>query len=72
MWSKEHTGVGNQLTSLANNKTGRLSLMIYPEATLVSKLTRPKSQKYAEKIGIVGSILLQPFQYFTDSTNSLI
>lgn len=33
-----------------------LTLILYPEGTLVSKDTRPISKKYADKLGIVRRI----------------
>lgn len=47
---------GNNLKSLArraNKYRKSLALLIFPEGTLVSALTKPKSAKYADKMNIV-------------------
>ena len=59
-WEKDLAPTGEQIIGLANRAVGsvdketrKLSLLVYPEGTLVSKLTRPGSLKFAEKKGIV-------------------
>lgn len=59
-WEIDSTPTGIQISGLARRaiKTGdeerkKLSLLVYPEGTLVSKLTRPGSLRFAEKKGIV-------------------
>lgn len=54
-WAKDKITLSRQLTKLAQNshiRSSPLMLLIYPEGTLVSKLTRPLSKKYADKTGI--------------------
>jgi 1-acyl-sn-glycerol-3-phosphate acyltransferase len=47
----------NQLADQTYNPTmpslNKIGLLIFPEGTLVSPLTRPASKKYAEKCGVV-------------------
>ena len=59
-WETDSAPTGIQLTGLATraaktpDKEGKkLSLLVYPEGTLVSKLTRPGSKRFADRKGIV-------------------
>lgn len=55
-WATDRAQMGHSLHELgrrAQRHGKKLSLLLYPEGTLVSKLTRPRSQKYAEKLGVV-------------------
>ncbi|KAL8292812.1 hypothetical protein RQP46_000506 [Phenoliferia psychrophenolica] len=54
-WESDQAKTGDTLTTLGRRATKHdksLSLLLYPEGTLVSVLTRPKSKKFAEKLGI--------------------
>ncbi|KAG8987453.1 hypothetical protein FRB90_003331, partial [Tulasnella sp. 427] len=54
-WAADKIPLGSHLTRIgqeAQAKDDPLSLIIYPEGTLVSKDTRPLSKKYADKEGI--------------------
>lgn len=53
--------MGNTLKPLARRAAKykkALVLLIFPEGTLFSRLTQPKSDRYAEKLNIVSSILV--------------
>lgn len=55
-WSSDRQPTGETLFELGRRATRHkrpLSLLVYPEGTLVSALTRPKSAAYAEKLGVV-------------------
>lgn len=55
-WAKDKIYLGEHIVELAEKakaEDNKLSLMIFPEGTLVSRDTRPLSKKYADKIGIV-------------------
>lgn len=59
-WELDSTPTGIQLDGLAkramkttDEERKKLSLLVYPEGTLVSKLTRPGSLRFAERKGIV-------------------
>ena len=57
-WASDRLNLAAKLSALgkqAEAQDSPLSLIIYPEGTLVSENTRPISKKYAEKMGIVGS-----------------
>lgn len=55
-WEIDQGPVGIHLDTLGRRAVKHdksLAVLIYPEGTLVSALTRPKSAKYAEKINVV-------------------
>lgn len=55
-WAVDRLQLAKQLSHLgakADSANSPLCLMLFPEGTLVSELTRPISQNYAEKVGIV-------------------
>jgi lysocardiolipin and lysophospholipid acyltransferase len=55
-WETDRKPVGEAINALGRRATKhqrKLALLLYPEGTLVSALTRPGSAKYAEKMGIV-------------------
>jgi 1-acyl-sn-glycerol-3-phosphate acyltransferase len=55
-WASDRVQLASQLSLLgrqAEQKNRPLSLILYPEGTLVSENTRPISKKFADKIGIV-------------------
>ena len=55
-WATDRIHLTNSLSWLAQHAEKRetpLTLILYPEGTLVSKDTRPVSKKYADKMGIV-------------------
>uniref|UniRef100_A0A8H8CPN0 Phospholipid/glycerol acyltransferase domain-containing protein n=1 Tax=Psilocybe cubensis TaxID=181762 RepID=A0A8H8CPN0_PSICU len=54
-WASDRQQLARDLATLgreAEREGKPLCFMLYPEGTLVSKDTRPKSKKYAEKMGI--------------------
>ncbi|SCZ99031.1 BZ3500_MvSof-1268-A1-R1_Chr7-1g09362 [Microbotryum saponariae] len=54
-WTQDRESVGNQIFHLgrrAQRHDRKMAMLIFPEATLVSVLTRPKSKAYADKIGV--------------------
>lgn len=63
-WASDKIGLSTHLARLGEHATAHrpqegktpdpLNLLIFPEGTLVSRLTRPTSKKFAEKMGIVG------------------
>lgn len=58
-WAADRLQLAYHLSSLgryAESQDKPLTLILYPEGTLVSKDTRPISKKYADKIGIVGTL----------------
>jgi 1-acyl-sn-glycerol-3-phosphate acyltransferase len=55
-WAKDRALLGEHIVDVAEHAKAaksKLSLVIFPEGTLVSKDTRPLSKKYADKCGIV-------------------
>lgn len=59
-WGADKISLGEHLTRIGHEAQANdnpLSLIIYPEGTLVSPNTRPLSKKYADKEGIVSSCL---------------
>jgi hypothetical protein len=55
-WVTDRLQLDRQLSKLgqqAQQEDRPLSLVIYPEGTLVSDQTKPISKKYADKLGIV-------------------
>jgi 1-acyl-sn-glycerol-3-phosphate acyltransferase len=50
--NSDEASLGKFLRGLGRAQNGKLLLLIFPEGTLVSKLTRPKSAAFAEKEGI--------------------
>lgn len=57
-WASDRQQLARDLASLgreAERESKPFCFILYPEGTLVSKDTRPKSKKYAEKMGIVSS-----------------
>jgi 1-acyl-sn-glycerol-3-phosphate acyltransferase len=55
-WASDRLNLAARLSTLgrkAEKQDKPLSLIIYPEGTLVSENTRPISKKYADKMGIV-------------------
>lgn len=62
-WEADRANLAAQLTKIgkrAQRDSDPLTLIIYPEGTLVSKDTRPLSKKYADKEGIVSCLPLLP------------
>lgn len=60
-WASDRIALATHLSTLgqeAEKEDKPLTLILYPEGTLVSKDTRPISKKFADKMGIVCSILL--------------
>jgi len=56
-WASDRVQLASDLSALgrqAEQQDKPLTLIIYPEGTLVSKDTRPISKRYADKIGMVG------------------
>lgn len=56
LWDQERHSIGIRIKSLARRAEKyqtSLAILLYPEGTLFSGLTKPKSAKYAEKMGIV-------------------
>ena len=59
-WASDRQQLAVDLASLgreAEREGKPLCFMLYPEGTLVSKDTRPRSKKYADKMGIVSHLL---------------
>jgi len=57
-WVKDRAPLGEHIVDAAERAkaaNSKLSLIIFPEGTLVTKETRPVSRKYAEKCGIVSA-----------------
>lgn len=55
-WASDKFPLARQLSKLgkkAQEEDKPFTLILFPEGTLVSKDTRPISNKYAEKIGVV-------------------
>lgn len=55
-WASDRLQLASQLSVLgrqAEKQDKPLSLIIYPEGTLISENTRPISKKFADKMGIV-------------------
>lgn len=55
-WASDRVQLASHLSrlgKLAKEEDNPLCFMLYPEGTLVSKDTRPISQKFADKTGIV-------------------
>lgn len=73
-WEIDQGPIGIHLDTLGRRATKHdknLAVLIYPEGTLVSALTRPKSAKYAEKIKVVRTLSLPlPIAYLFDLTKS--
>ena len=58
-WASDRIELATHLSKLgqqAETEDKPLTLIIYPEGTLVSKDTRPISKKFADKMGIVRCI----------------
>lgn len=58
-WEVDRDEIGSSLLTLGKRATKHdrpLALLLYPEGTLVSALTRPKSEAYAKSSGIVSFI----------------
>ena len=58
-WASDRQQLAVDLASLgreAEREGKPLCFMLYPEGTLVSKDTRPRSKKYADKMGIVSHL----------------
>lgn len=54
-WAEDRGSTGEELIDTGKRATKHdrsMALLLYPEGTLVSALTRPKSKAYAEKMGI--------------------
>jgi 1-acyl-sn-glycerol-3-phosphate acyltransferase len=59
-WASDRVRLASNLAALgrlAEENDNPLCLILYPEGTLVSQQTRPISKKFADKMGIVSSIL---------------
>lgn len=59
-WASDKQQLATSLASLGKDaeREGKpLCFIVYPEGTLVSKDTRPKSKKFADKMGIVRHLL---------------
>jgi lysocardiolipin and lysophospholipid acyltransferase len=55
-WASDKHSLASSLAQLGKDverEDNPLCFILYPEGTLVSKLTRPISKKYADKMGIV-------------------
>ena len=55
-WASDRLQLASELSDLgkqAQQGDKPLSLVLYPEGTLVSDQTKPISKKYADKLGIV-------------------
>jgi 1-acyl-sn-glycerol-3-phosphate acyltransferase len=60
-WASDRNQLASHLSALgqqAEREDKPLTLLLYPEGTLVSKDTRPISRKFAEKIGVVRTALI--------------
>lgn len=60
-WEEDRVPTGEALGQLGRRAVKhqrKLALLLYPEGTLVSALTRPKSKAYAEKKGVVSFVRL--------------
>jgi 1-acyl-sn-glycerol-3-phosphate acyltransferase len=60
-WASDRLYLEKQLVLLgqrAQDNDTPLTLILYPEGTLVSRDTRPISKKFADKLGIVSSLPL--------------
>ncbi len=60
-WAEDRLVLTSELAKLgrkAEVEDNPISFIIYPEGALVSGETRPKSKKYADKLGIVSNQLL--------------
>lgn len=58
-WASDRIELATRLSQLGQQvetEDKPLTLLLYPEGTLVSKNTRPISKKFADKMGIVHSI----------------
>ena len=58
-WASDRIELATRLSQLGQQvetEDKPLTLILYPEGTLVSKDTRPISKKFADKMGIVHSI----------------
>jgi hypothetical protein len=58
-WASDRVQLASDLSALgrqAEQQDKPLTLILYPEGTLVSKDTRPISKKYADKLGIVSDL----------------
>jgi hypothetical protein len=81
-WASDRVELVSHLSALglqAERQDKPFTLFLYPEGTLVSKLTRPISKKFADKMGIVRSVscrglcLIPSFKTFKpDMTNTLL
>lgn len=61
-WEKDRVPTGEALGQLGRRAVKherKLAVLLYPEGTLVSALTRPKSRAYAEKKGVVSWLRLR-------------
>jgi lysocardiolipin and lysophospholipid acyltransferase len=62
-WEVDRVPTGEALGQLGRRAVKhqrKLAVLIYPEGTLVSALTRPKSKAYAEKRGVVSRVRFEP------------
>jgi len=60
-WASDRVHLASHLSFLgreAEREDKPLTLIIYPEGTLVSELTRPVSKKFADKTGIVSEVVV--------------
>lgn len=64
-WAKDRAPLGEQIADAAERTKGansKLSLVIFPEGTLIGPEARPLSKKYADKCGIVSVSFAQNFE----------
>jgi 1-acyl-sn-glycerol-3-phosphate acyltransferase len=65
-WASDRIQLASDLSALglqAEREDKPFTLLLYPEGTLVSKDTRPISRKFADKMGIVCSVLISTVIY---------
>lgn len=70
-WASDRVHLAAHLSAIgrsAEREDKPLTLVLYPEGTLVSQDTRPKSKKYADKMGIVRISYLLCFHCNTQTT----
>ncbi len=66
-WASDRQQLASALASLgreAEREGKPLCFLVYPEGTLVSPDTRPKSKKFADKMGIVRFIYQKPYSIY--------
>jgi 1-acyl-sn-glycerol-3-phosphate acyltransferase len=79
-WASDRVELSSRLSALgqqAQQEDKPLTLLLYPEGTLISQNTRPISKKFADRMGIVCSALIHALDFISDSpkadmTNTLL